>query len=427
MAIALKPFENTFDFLKLTITEPVPVFSPGQLAALTQLAAHLNTLDSLEEFSEVVGNELPAALNLAELVCLLPDHQGNLRSLRKDEQSTPTSTGEFCLEIKGPLATRLAAAKRPIWLSELELTAPPELSSELAWLIAAKFDFILSLKNTGLVGIIAGKLSAGFSPACLPLELTATLLNLAIQNILLRQANCRRLTQVAVADRHHLELLNRRQLSAREEERKHLSRELHDGVVQDLLLMLNRLEHWPEGERPKQIEELQAHTRRALDTVRQICRNLRPRLLDLSLSFSINDLVRRFQKENPSPKLVLRIEGKELPSNEAARLTIYRVAQEALHNCLKHAEAEQVYILLAFHAATENHSAQIEIVIKDNGRGFVPPADIHDLFKQDRLGLVGMYERVTGVGGRFWLSSVVGKGTRIVARIPLPTPPAPLD
>jgi signal transduction histidine kinase len=226
--------------------------------------------------------------------------------------------------------------------------------------------------------------------------------------------------QQARQDRHRLEWHNRRLLQVREDERKRLARELHDDVLQDLCLLVNRLEEnirQPDLPADWHLELSQAHAQ-ALDSIqkiRQICLNLRPRLLDVSLTFSLNDLVRRFRQEHSCPQLHFSIAGDELLSSEDARLVVYRVAQECLANILKHAHAQNVYLQLRFKPGSP---AFIELVVQDDGCGFVPPANIHALFGQDHLGLIGMYERVQSQGGHIGLVSAPGNGTRVTVSVP---------
>ncbi len=92
---------------------------------------------------------------------------------------------------------------------------------------------------------------------------------------------------------------------------------------------------------------------------------------------------------------------------------LFRICQEALTNAAKHAQASEVRIRLAV------TRSQVSLEIRDNGGGFVVPADWVELARQGHLGLVGMRERAEAVGGSMEISSQPGQGTRIQVVVPL--------
>lgn len=436
--LRVKPSEQSFSLLNF-IVDQQPQITEFYQAEIARISVRLSQLESIEEITRLIRNELAEVLKVEAIDYLLPNSQGQLRLANIVDNQASRFNVEIELEAKGALVNYLSVQPRAYLLSELEASpccaSTPENLAEIRRLKFFGVSLLMPLcKGPNQLGMLIARLPAPFAfyeaVPRLYLELLGTQLALAIQNIYLSQKISNRTAQIAATDRHNLEMLNRKLLAVREEERKHLSRELHDEVVQDLLLLQDQLEQYnsraSEAEVDcNQLKQVYERTASLVKVVREICSDLRPRLLDLSLSFSLNDMVRRFQKNHLKPALCLKIEGNELPSSEQARLVIYRVAQEALHNCLKHSQAEQVYMLLRFKVATEESKAAIELVIKDNGRGFEPPANIHDLFKQDHLGLVGMYERVTSCGGRLWITSVVGGGTKIMVRVPTDTESQP--
>jgi signal transduction histidine kinase len=108
------------------------------------------------------------------------------------------------------------------------------------------------------------------------------------------------------------------------------------------------------------------------------------------------------------------VRSEALPELDPSRETVlYRVAQEALTNVAKHADASRVEVALRVDAEV------VELTILDDGRGFDSDAELRR-FDQGRFGLAGMRERVEAVGGSFALHSRPGAGTRIVATIPYP-------
>jgi signal transduction histidine kinase len=100
-----------------------------------------------------------------------------------------------------------------------------------------------------------------------------------------------------------------------------------------------------------------------------------------------------------------------------AKLSLFRVAQEALANAWKHAQAPKVEVSLSF------GETAVELIVCDRGRGFVAPERLRILAEDGHFGLVGMRERMELVGGRLRLTSEPGRGTTITAWAPLPQLP----
>jgi signal transduction histidine kinase len=423
------PNEHSFGHLNFTEAQTSEAAGHYQ-AEIAKLSRKVARLEHVTDITRLVRHELAGPLNLDYVDYLLPSTHEYLRLAHTLDNQPSKFNAEVELKTKGSLFDYLTQHPRVHLLPELEEACPENLS-ELERLRFFGVQLVLPLcKSNLLVGIIIARVQAPLefqrSVQRLYLEMLGTQLAMTLQNIYASQKLSSHTAQIASVDRYHLELLNRKLMSAREEERKHFSRELHDEVIQDLLLLQDQLEQFTiqttTSETPSPFSAAYERTANLVKVVREICSDLRPRLLDLSLSFSLNEMVRRFQRTNSQPNLTLKIEGTEPVSSEQARLVTYRVAQEALHNCLKHAHAEQAYLFLKFVPASPEAKAMIELSIIDNGQGFEPPSNIHDLFKQGHLGLVGMYERVIGVGGHLWISSVQGSGTKIMVRVPTTNP-----
>jgi len=226
-----------------------------------------------------------------------------------------------------------------------------------------------------------------------------------------RQAE-RHLAEVEEA-RRELQQLSARLLEIEEEGRRHLSRELHDEIGQTLALLQIEISH-VQALLPAQPEAARDRLRRARDlaartvqTVRNISLLLRPTLLDdlglaPALHFQLEDFLRRsgiacdFVEEGVSDRLP-----------DAVKTCVYRVVQEALHNCEKHSGASSVRV--AVRQLPDCLLAEIE----DNGRGFLSGQ------RRKGLGLLGIRERAAAAGGTLIIDSAPGRGTRIALRIPL--------
>lgn len=218
-------------------------------------------------------------------------------------------------------------------------------------------------------------------------------------------------------DRAELRSLASQVVRAQEEERKRISRELHDDTAQVLfaqVLRLTPLKSSPSAEVRQTATELERMTVDALEGVRRLALELRPPALDdLGLLAALGDLAQRFSEQHNIPAdYQARGPRGRLPSE--VELVLYRVAQEALTNVGKHARARHVWIDL------DRGPDDVTISIRDDGRGFDPTAVV---VRDDRglgLGLFGMVERVALVGGTLHFWPRRGGGTEIFAFVPLP-------
>jgi PAS domain S-box-containing protein len=211
--------------------------------------------------------------------------------------------------------------------------------------------------------------------------------------------------------------LSHRLLTAQEDERKHLSRELHDDLGQSLNAVKIGLDTLADdladrsGDFMARMTYLSQILQNSIQAVSHLSAGLRPSSLEkLGLVGTI-----RNDCEKLSAFHGLKIEFKSagmkgIKLDNEAEINLYRVFQEALHNVVKHAAATEVDIsLIASHPI-------IRMRIKDNGRGF--DVEGYSVKSDEHLGLVGMAERVDLLNGRFEIVSRPGEGTRIVVEAP---------
>ncbi len=215
--------------------------------------------------------------------------------------------------------------------------------------------------------------------------------------------------------RDQLRSLSSRTLSAQEEERKRIARDLHDGVAQQLTALMLKL-------RPPQstsanalaIAELRSDVGAMLEEVRRLARELRPSVLDdLGLADAIashvDDLRCSYDVD-----ILLSVECARPRLPRETELALYRIAQEALTNALKHSGARQINVDLR---CTEK---EVHLSVSDHGGGFDSE---RARTRDDRgLGLFGMEERAALAGGHLTIQSSPGIGTVVAASVPIEDP-----
>ena len=257
--------------------------------------------------------------------------------------------------------------------------------------------------------------------AAAAVKLEAEALELAARNAQLARLDAERarlLDQIRDHDRLRGQLLERI-ITAQEDERKRLARELHDQTGQSLTSLLVGLK-FVEGapsldalkERTAALKQLAVQT---IEEVHQLSLALRPAMLDdLGLVVALRSLVQDFGRQHG---VVGRFHADALDRRLPPQyeVTLYRIAQEALTNVAKYAEAQAVDVSLRL------VDGRLELRVADDGRGFDPTAVGAD--GREHLGLLGMRERVALIAGELAIDSAPGQGARVVVTADLPPIP----
>jgi signal transduction histidine kinase len=246
--------------------------------------------------------------------------------------------------------------------------------------------------------------------------------DLAAQDTIRQQLVDQLSAQVDALDKANLSLqdAHRRLLTEREQERKHLARELHDQMIQDLLSISYQLEEVGTDEAaPSELKSELLDIREGMGIVvadlRRICGNLRPPTIDsLGLGAALQSYTRQWNgRTGISLNLDLDANLGRLP--EAIELSIFRIIQEGLNNVRKHARAGTVQICLK-----HTSPRMLMISIADDGRGLADDFDLSTLAAQGHYGLLGISERVALLGGRLSLQNQSNGGLLLQAEIPHP-------
>jgi len=245
---------------------------------------------------------------------------------------------------------------------------------------------------------------------------------LAAEGTLNRQLTEQLVEQFRVLDctNNALREAQKRLLSEREQERKHLARELHDQIIQDLLGINYELEDIGTSKEISSqtgdyLTSIRGGIRDLVVNLRHICGDLRPPTIDsLGLSAAIQSFAQEWSRRS-GIEITLNLDKKINRLPETMELSIFRIIQESLNNIWKHAQATRVSIDFK-HISPR----MVRISILDNGKGIQENMDLAELASAGHFGLLGISERVALLGGRLHLENLAEGGSLFVVEIPHP-------
>ena len=212
--------------------------------------------------------------------------------------------------------------------------------------------------------------------------------------------------------------LLRKLFTAQEEERRRIARELHDETSQSLNGLVMRLEAASASDSAEKtralLDEMKKLAVRTVDNVHKVIFDLRPAILDdLGLLPAVRWYAQnRLSEQKVNVRIEVTGEERKLPAH--VENGIFRVVQEAVNNIARHAEAQSVLL------SVEYEEKALKIEIDDDGKGFVEKEYDPQQANAQGLGLMGMRERISILGGELKITSEPGKGTHIYLRVPLP-------
>jgi signal transduction histidine kinase len=213
--------------------------------------------------------------------------------------------------------------------------------------------------------------------------------------------------RVALAKDETLRRLLRKVITAQEEERKRIARELHDETCQTITALKLKLD-------AAGMEDAQAMASRSLDELHRIIYDLRPSILD---DLGLLPAIRWMAQRNLAPrgiKVLCEFEEPIARLPFEMEIAVFRAVQEAISNVVRHAEAEKVLIEVAVNRGV------LEVDVEDDGLGFDVESVGGPSPSGRGLGILGMHERMDLIGGASKVTSSPGNGTRVSLRVPLP-------
>jgi signal transduction histidine kinase len=209
--------------------------------------------------------------------------------------------------------------------------------------------------------------------------------------------------------------LYRQMVTAREGERERIARELHDGVLQDLCAVtrdLRAAQASAEAGSGAFFADLGSRSGEAVRSLRAVCNDLRPPLLQQDLLFALKALVEGLDARSAAP-IHIDITADALNLSDDIALAIFRITQEALHNAIQHAGASEIAVRLT------QYPDCLRLTVTDDGRGIVGGVAPGRFVAQGHFGLAGMRERAAMIGAKLDVQTALEYGTAVVLELPL--------
>jgi two-component system sensor histidine kinase UhpB len=273
------------------------------------------------------------------------------------------------------------------------------------------------------IAVIAAHMSLEHKGPFVEADIARTTLSLQLWTLALSMASLllatlieqRRASQQALLDTHReVRELAGRLIAAQEQERARIARDLHDDINQQLAsasIQISAIRRHVDERSRGELSQLQNQLISLSDDIRHISHDLHPSMLrQTGLAAALGGLCDT-QRHAESLKIDLKVSPNADNLPDAVALCLYRAAQEALGNAIKHARSRRIDITL------EVGAAFADLIVADDGRGFVP--SISGQNGAPGLGLVSIDERAKLLGGNFDIRTALGKGTRVCIRIPL--------
>jgi PAS domain S-box-containing protein len=374
------------------------------LLALYETGQILSSSLEREEIGSRLLQVVRRVSNLTAAVISIPDENGELSIWR--------SSGLDGLWRQARFAPEALSARREVLESRehrlLRLRRPEDQRGR--HLVSL---YLPLLVRDRIVGVLEA-----YGPEALGEEGSETLISLANQAASALE-NARLYAELTERE-NQLRRLVGKLITAQEEERRRVAHDVHDGLAQTAAAAHQHLQafarHNPPGS-PRGQEELDETlqlVREVVGEARGVIHDLRPTVLDdFGLAAAIRLQVQMLRSEGLEVGLQEALGDERLPPE--VETTLFRVAQEALTNVRKHARAAAVHVVL------DRSGRAVRLMVRDEGRGFRPDEATRSNGPGERVGLSGMRERLSLLGGKFELQSEPGSGTTVTAEVEVPT------
>ncbi|MFN8458283.1 MAG: GAF domain-containing sensor histidine kinase [Anaerolineae bacterium] len=384
-----------------------------ELALIYQTAQHITQLQSLTELLPRIVAEVSRTFNYDSMGVLLVDHETNELVVRE----TSGLEREKHLGFRLPITDRLEGgivgwvAYRGEPFLAPDVTRSPRyvktvesVRSELAVPLKIKDDVI------GVLDVQSVTVNGFNERDVFILTTLASQVAIAVENARLYEELAQAHTEIQTkADQ--LQRLLARTVDLQEEERRRIAADIHDSVIQLIYGALyeaeGTLQRLPPGAAATQLDlhNIQTSLKQAIAEIYKAVYDLWPASLDeMGLFPSLRSYLVQYE-ETTGISCRLRIQGNAIRFNPTARITLFRILQEALYNVRKHAQAATVEITFTF------QSKRVKVMVQDDGIGFDREKAMQ---VRKHLGLISMRERAENIGGCFAIETKPGRGSRLV-------------
>jgi len=384
-----------------------------ELEILNEMSTSLSSTLDLDKVLTLIMERINAVLRVEAGSLLLIDEETGELVFQIALGEKAEGVKPFRLQMGQGIAGHVAQSGEPLMISDAQKDRRHYKEVDVITDFLTKsilcVPMIVKGKVIGVIEIM-NKLEGDFTESDLTLlSSIATYAAVAIENAWLHQS--------VLAERDRV-------VAAQEEVQKELARDLHDGPTQLVASMLMRLDFVKKALTrdpllvEKEIEQLIELGQRSSQQMRTLLFELRPLALETQgLVPALETFLTRRQKEEAGTTLHLEVKTergddqltRRDPKDEAA---IFAIVQEAVHNALKHAHADNIWVRLA------EQGGELMVVVWDDGVGFDAAAMESDYEQRGSLGMVNIRERAELIGGHLTLKSVPGQGTEVMVRAP---------
>jgi signal transduction histidine kinase len=358
----------------------------------------LTTAQDVEALGELLTEELPSKLQIKRAELLLPEsHQ--LTEVRTGDISLPVSHAAVRLVASGGEAQQSDRGR----LKDLIRQGRTDLEWTKVW--------VPLMRGSGLRGMwLLGRRDDDVTLAPEALRWLTTIAREAAA--VLEAIHFAEQERFAASE---MRALYRQMVKTRELERGRISRELHDGVLQDLSAVTRDLKSLDAREAAEEafFSDLANRSGETIRVLRAICNDLRPPLLQQDLGTALNAMVAEMDGRSPAPvHLEISAQPDDLSLTDETALAIFRITQEALNNAIQHADASEIAVRLTA------YPDRLRLTVTDDGRGIPGSVESARFVTQGHYGLAGMRERATMIGGKLEVQTALDYGTVVIFELP---------
>jgi signal transduction histidine kinase len=365
---------------------------------LTQYCRRLTGIEDRETLDRLLTDEVPYLFNVREAILFIPEaHQ--LITIEKDDLRIPVSHAAVRWVASSGEAQRADHGH----LRELIYQSRTDLTWTQVW--------VPLMRGSRLRGLwLLGHRQDGVLYASEDLRWLTSIAREAAA--VLEAIHFAEQERLAASE---MRTLYRQMVKTREVERGRLSRELHDGILQDLCAVTRDLKAMEIKDDSEEMlmSDLAVLSGETVHALRAICNDLRPPLLQQDLGLALKTLIREMDNRSPAPvHIEISANHNDLILPDEIALAIFRITQEAVNNAIQHAEASEIAVRLTA------YPDRLRLTVTDDGRGITGSVDPARFVAQGHYGLAGMRERAAMIGGKLEVQTAVDYGTVVIFELP---------